>query len=348
MSSHHGVVVARSDGRLPFQVDIYGNYPAEGTVTSSLFWDERSGQSIGVFMNDASFWNDRMYPIWHISGKMSVGFYYQDEQLSWKYPLISGQRTTAISCYDHTKDITVMEELEKLFQPQTHPIGFTYRAKMSQLSYNTFLQNRYGTIHLDRVKDWVLDYPSPLPLGPVIFNTESKESVEDLEKNFLYHEFILELPVSGTCQNSGYGPTRNRAFYGSWVKSYNRLLPSMSDKDRERFIAMFLFHCYVAAEEEYMPMRNMLSGHPNFLADVKGSPGMAVLLFPEHPEVRNWEEMFGKYVELSTHYNTRPEVNSWDAKGGRWTENLACYVWAALEPTIKSNFLIHQYGSGIP
>jgi hypothetical protein len=346
MSSHHGIVVAKSDGRLPFQVDIYGNYPAEGTVTSSLFWDERSGQSIGVFMNDASFWNDRMYPIWHISGRLSVGFYYQDEQLSWKYPLISGQRTTAISCYDHTRDIVFMDELEKLFQPQTHPLGFTYRAKMSQLSYNTFFQNRYGTLHLDRVKDWVLAYPSPLPLGPVVFNNSRNKSVEDLEKNFLYHEFILELPVSGTCQNSGYGPTRNRQFYGSWVQSFNRLLPDMSEKDRERFIAMFLFHCYVAAEEEYMPMRNILSGHPNFLADVKTNPVMASFLFPEHPEAKKWEELFGKYIELNTHYHTRPEVTAWNARGGRWTENLGTYVWAFIRPTIFSNFLNQKYGTG--
>jgi hypothetical protein len=347
LSGHLGIIYAKDSTRIPFEINTYGNYPAEKTVTSSVFWDEKSKQSVGIFMNNALEWDDREYAIWHITGRLSVRFYYRSGQLLWKYPVVNGTRSTALSCYNHQKDIDYMNNLEQEYQPHQHPDGFTYRVCMSQLSYNTFLQNRYGTIHLNEVKDWDLAYPDSLPQGPVIFPKGRINSVKDLERNFLYGSFILELPFSGTCQNSGYGPTSNRQFYDSWVDAFDRLLPAMLPPDRERFISMFLFHAYVAADEEYMPMRNMLSGHPNFLADVKSTPAMAAFLFPRHPAARDWEELFGKYIELNTHYHTRPNVKSWDATGGRWTENLGTYVWGFLRPTLRSNYLLQNYTDGI-
>jgi hypothetical protein len=346
LAGHTGIIYSKDDTKIPFGINTYGNWPAETTVTSSVFWDEKSMQSVGVFMNNSSGWDDQEYPIWHTSGKLSVGFYYQNKKFSWKYPVINGNRSTALSCYNHHEDIDYMNDLEQKYQPQHHPSGFTYRVHLSQLSHNTYLQNRYGTISLDKIKDWVLTYPDTLPLGPVIFGKGKLNSVKDLEQSFLYGEFVVELPYSGTCQNGGYGPTRNRRFYDSWVGAYNQLLPAMNQVDKERFTAMFLFHSYVAADEEYMPMRKMLSGHPNFLADVKSSPVMATFLFPKHPEAKTWEELFAKYVELNTHYHTRPEVKSWDAVGGRWTENLGTYVWGFLRPTLRANYLLQNYFDG--
>lgn len=346
LEGHLGIIASEDTTKIPYEINTYGNYPAEKNVTSSVFWDEKSKQSVGIFMNNALEWDDLEYPIWHISGKLSVSFYYKNRQFSWKYPVLNGKRSTAISCYDHQKDIDFMDDLEKKYQPQQHPDGFTYRVHMSQLSHNTYLQNRYSVISLDKVKDWELTYPDSLPLAPVIFKSGRINSVKELEQYFLYDEFIVELPISGTCQNSGYGPTRNRQFYGSWVDAFNRLLPTMLPADKARFTAMFLFHCYMAADEEYLPMRNMLSGHPNFLADVKSTPAMGAFLFPKHPEAKVWEDMFSKYIELNTHYHTRPDVKSWDATGGRWTENLGTYVWAFLKPSLRANYLLQNQFNG--
>lgn len=347
LSGHLGIIYTKDSTQIPFEINTYGNYPAEKIVTSSVFWDEKNMQSVGVFMNNALEWDDREYAIWHITGHLSIHFYYRDGQLLWKFPVVNGRRSTGLSCYDHQKDIDYMNKLEAVYQPQQHPFGFTYRIQMSQLSYNTFLQNRYGTLHLNKIKNWNLAYPDSLPLGTLIFPKGRITSTKELEQNFLYGSFVLELPFSGTCQNSGYGPTSNRQFYGSWVDAMNRLLPEMSPPDRERFSAMFLFHAYVAADEEYMPMRNMLSGHPNFLADVKSTPAMAAFLFPDHPDAKNWEELFGKYIDLNTRYHTRPDVVSWGATGGRWTENLGTYVWAYLKPSLRANFLLQNYFRGI-
>ena len=340
LDSHHGITYAGDDGKIPFEVGIYGNWPAERTVTSSVFWDEKSMQSVGAFMQNASYWDDKEYSIWSVSGKLNVRFYYRDGKLSWNYPVYDGQRSTALSCYTHQKDIDYMDELERLSSPKKqYP-----RTKISQLSYNTFLQNRHSTIDLNSVKEWDLSYPAPLRLSPVIFGEEKGETVENLEKSFLNGGYSNELAISGPCQNSGYAPVPARSFYESYVGAFNRMLPKANALQRERLAAMFLLHAYVSAGEEYMPMRVMLSGHPNFLADVKSISADAAFLFPEHPQAKNWGDMFEKYVDLNTRYHVRPEVKSWDALGGRWTENLGTYVWGFMRPTVRANFLLQDHG----
>ncbi len=342
MNSHHGITVAGNDGKIPFEIGIYGNWPAERTVTSSVFWDEKTMKSVGIFMEDASYWDDKEYSIWSNSGKINVRFYYNNGKLKWTYPVYEGQRSTAISCYPHENDIKYMDELEQLSSSaKAYP-----RTKISQLSYNTFLQNRFSTIALDRLKDWDLTYPAPKSLSPVIFPKEKGASVASMERYFHLGGYTNELAISGPCQNSGYAPVPARSFYESYVVQFNTLLPEANAVQREKLVAAFLLHAYISAGEEYMPMRGMLSGHPNFLADVKGIPALAAFLFPDHPEAKNWGDMFEKYVDLNSRYHVRPNVESWNSLGGRWTENLGTYTWAALRPTVRTNFLLQDHSDG--
>lgn len=342
LNSHHGITYAGDDGKIPFELGIYGNWPAEHNVTSSVFWDENSSQSVGTFTQDVAFWDDQEYAIWHAASKMNVKFYYQNDSLIWKYPLYDGKRSSAISCYPHKLDIEFMEKLEKLSSPSKE----LPRAKMSQLSYNSFLQNRYSTIDLNKVKDWELSYPQTSKLSPAIFNEKNTELIENLGEHFLNWSYVCELPISGPCQNSGYAPVPAREFYEHYVQAFNAELPTANNIQYERLSAMFLLHAYLAESEEFMPVKTMLSGHPNFLADVKSVPAMAAFLFPEHPEAKNWGDVFEKYIDLNTRYHVRPEVKLWNSQGGRWTENISCYTWAFLRPTVRANFLLQEYGDG--
>ena len=342
MNSHHGIAYAGADGKIPFEIGIYGNWPAERTVTSSVFWDEKAMQSVGAFMVDASLWDDKEYAVWSNSGKINVKFYYNNGKLKWTYPVYDGTRSTALSCYPHQNDVDYMEELERLSNPKKpYP-----RTKISQLSYNTFLQNRFSTIALDRLKDWDLTYPAPKALSPVIFPKEKGTTVATLERYFHLGGYTNELAISGPCQNSGYAPVPARSFYESYVVTFNTLLPEANATQREKLVAAFLLHAYMSAGEEYMPMRVMLSGHPNFLADVKGISALASFLFPEHPMAKTWSDMFEKYVDLNARYHVRPNVESWNSTGGRWTENLGTYTWAALRPTVRTNFLLQDHTDG--
>jgi hypothetical protein len=341
LNSHHGINKEVSpDGKIPFDLGIYGNWPAEGNVTSVLFWDENKNESVGIFAKDIAYWNDNQYAIWHDTRDISVKLFYKDGLLRWAYPLLTGTRYTALSFYPHEKDIEYMDRLESLTEPVQNPDGTNYRVKMSQLSYNSFLQNKHSTLDLNKVKDWCLVYPETAEFPVSVFDGIRKPTVKEFEQNFYYGTFSNELAVSGTCQNSGYGPTASRAFYDHYTPYMNILLPEMSKEQRERMIAMFLVHTYIAAGEEYMPMKHMLSGHPNFLSDVKSVPAFASYLFPEHPKAGEWADLFEKYVDLNTHYHSRPDVKSWDAVGGRWTENINTYIWGFIRPSIRANYLL--------
>ncbi|MDR2139716.1 MAG: hypothetical protein LBP50_09225 [Tannerella sp.] len=341
LDSHHGINRPSSaDGRIPFELGIFGNWPAETNLTSAVFWDEKTDRSIGAFVQDMAFWNDRQYAIWHDTRVLSIKFFYRDSLLRWSYPVRNGTRSTAISFYPHSNDIRYMEELEALTKPRLNRDSMYCTVKMSQLSYISFLQNRHSTLDLNVVKTWQLTYPEEAAIPAPVFNARNRGTVRDFMQRFFYGAFSNELAVSGPCQNSGYGPTASRAFYDSYTDRLLLLLPEMTREERRRMIAMFLLHTYVAAGEEYMPMRHMLSGHPNFLSDVKSVPAFAAFLFPEHPRAQEWADLFEKYIDLNSHYHTRPHVRAWDATGGRWTENLNTYLWAFIRPAIRADYAL--------
>lgn len=345
MDHPQGLVASDVPGKLWMELGIYEPWHSDKNLTSALFWDEKKNISRGVFINYLEEWNDHEYAIWDSSPTLNVTFYYHEGLLTWHYPLVTGTRATAVSVYGHQKDIDYMSHLEEIHQKQKHPLGFNYQANMSTLSWNMFLQNRYGTIHLDKVKDWQLTYQDSL-IQPTVFEQGRLKTVKDLYEHFLYHSYVLELPVGGTRQNSGFSPVPARLFHDDWIDAFNRLWPEMNQEELKRFTAMYLFHAYVSADEEHMPMKYMLSGHPNFLADIKSVPAMIAFLFPEHPEAENWSNLFEKYLELNTRYHTRPPVRAWNAEGGRWTENLGTYVWAFMRPSIRAAWLLKEHRSG--
>src|SRR5690606_38409489 len=91
LNSHHGInKETSSDGRIPFALGMFGNWPAEGNVTSTVFWDENNSESIGIFVKDIAYWDDNQYAIWHDTRDISVKFFYKDSLLRWSYPVISG------------------------------------------------------------------------------------------------------------------------------------------------------------------------------------------------------------------------------------------------------------------
>ncbi len=83
----------------------------------------------------------------------------------------------------------------------------------------------------------------------------------------------------------------------------------------------------------------MLKGHPNFMSDWKYPLMAGAYFFPDHPMAAEWADQFEKFVELAGIFYVRPDVKSWEAKGGRWTESIATYNWAFIEPAMLANEL---------
>ncbi len=315
------------DGLLPFKITPYHNWMTWWNLPSAAFWSEKSGQTVALFIKDFEKWVDPEYPIWSSKDNLSVHFYYKNG-FYWSFPLVTGKRSLALTVYPHKKDVEVSNRTNA---PQV---------------YVDYLRRWYGWISLNKTKDWVLDYPSGKPAHPAFFKLpaqEAKFNPKDLMSN-------LKRTAGGMAEagerSKGPSPVGTRTFYDNITPLFEHAESTLSEQEYRQARACYLFMTYVFMDETLMPIRNMLSGHPNFLADIKGVPGMAAFLFPDHPEAKEMADHFEKSIALNLRYHTRPEEPAWEAKGGRWTENLGCYTWAFLRPTLKTSFLLHHFYDG--
>lgn len=315
------------DGKLPFKITPYHNWMTWWRTTTSAFWNEKTGQTVGLFIKDFEKWVDPAYPIWGSKDNLSVHFYYKDG-FSWEMPLVEGKRSLGIALYDHQKDVRTVDKSNKPFV------------------YIDYLRRWYGWISLDKTKDWILDYPSGKPAHPSFFSLPAQEAkfnprdlLQDLKRT------VGQMAEAGE-RGQGPTPVGTRTFYDHIAPLFENVEKTLTETEYRQARALFLFMTYVFMDESLMPMRNMLSGHPNFLADIKGVPGLAAFLFPDHPQAREMADHFEKSIALNLRYHTRPDEPAWEAKGGRWTENLSCYTWAFLRPTLKTSYLLHYYYDG--
>ncbi|MDE3149237.1 MAG: hypothetical protein KGL37_07175, partial [Acidobacteriota bacterium] len=146
------------DGQLPFDLGIYETWTAFRTGTFANFWDEHSGDALGVFIDKAGDWQDHEYANHVESEKLRVRYFYRDRQLSWVWPVARGARSTCVTLYDHAKDKEAQRRIEQAVTGVTQD-GVAYAIGLIYGSHAQFLQNRYGTIDLNSVKDWQLRYP---------------------------------------------------------------------------------------------------------------------------------------------------------------------------------------------
>lgn len=344
---------ALPEGQLPFSLGVYERAPGNfRTGTFANFWNEHSGDALGVFIPEVEGWRDHEYAYEVESPTLQVRYHFVDGRFCWKWPLVHGHRTTCIAFYDHAKDREAMQQLESQ-SGGVQQDGISYAVPLTFTSHVLFLQNRYGALDLNRVKDWVLEYPAGAAQPAAILGKGAPTEPADLERRVMSSPFICTLPVTGTRQMAGHGPIPGRNIVNfspvpsrqvaGWVNAFNQCQSALTERQRQRLTAMFLVLAYVQGSDEFMPIVNLLSGHPNFLADVKATPPSMAFLFPGHPNASAWADMWEKCVELNTRFNTRPAVRAWGALGGRWTENLGTYVWAFLGPSLRTGFLLRQF-----
>ncbi len=341
MSTHIGMLTAMDeDGEWAVTVGIYQPWPAFTVVTSANFWDERTGDAAGIFIDRPEQWNDHEYAIWHSSPKLAVRFQYQEGMLTWKWPVVKGSRSTCVTFYDHGKDIEQMKLIEELSRGISWSDGNVYRTALFPASHLLYLQNMYGTLDLNVVKDWLLTYPENGRIPPVLFKNSSFNSADEVDNKLAADGYTNELVLSGVRQNNGFGPSRQ--IVDDWTASVNRYYAAMNERQRKRVAAICLLMAYIHADEAFMPMVQMFSGHPNFLATVKFALCGISFLFPDHPQAALWSGEWDRYLELNTRYHVRPRVEEWESNGGRWTENLGTYVWAFIQPTVRGGYLLQM------
>ncbi|MFH1499951.1 MAG: hypothetical protein ABII82_19240, partial [Verrucomicrobiota bacterium] len=116
---------------------------------------------------------------------------------------------------------------------------------------------------------------------------------------------------------------------------------TQAERDQARHLLVFIADYNDG--DDYQPHRSMLSGHPNFLMDAKQNVALAAAVFPDHPRASAWRDSFlGFYAEFLDRYarKDRPELNT---RGGRWTENIACYLGQCLDGILTSHRALKAY-----
>jgi hypothetical protein len=315
------------DGKLPFHLAVYDNWVSWWRLPTAAFWNEQeAGVTIGLFVRNAEKWDDGQYPIGGSKSAPAICYYWQHNVLDYSFPLVNGSRSTALAIYDHAKDIALINGTNK------------------PLAYIDYLRRYYGWVSLDKTKNWVLDYRQSDGLSPKYFNAAKAGGKLDLLWLEQSLHNMLTAVATGSERNGGPTPVGARVFCESIAPAFDINKSAMNPDTYRRLRARFLFMSYVFMDEAFMPVRTMLSGHPNFLADIKSVPGLAAFLFPGHPQAKEMAAHFETAVRLNYQYHIRPDVSAWEAKGGRWTENLSTYTWAALRSTLRTGILLqHAY-----
>ncbi|MEV4969910.1 fibronectin type III domain-containing protein [Streptomyces scopuliridis] len=311
----------RPDTDFAFTVGPYAPSYAWNVRPHATFWDVARGDAMGVFVRDHAQWDDRTYASWASADILQLRFRY-DGVLRWTWPLRSGTRQTSIAFYHHQRDLDVLRDQSLTTYPST---------------YVRSLHHWQGTLSLDRVKDWKLTYSGRRPAQ--LCREGEFGTPEEFAEALLTGSDGPRLIAHGVNELPGYLNIGQRPLYDRLLDGYDRFAGRLAASDRQRVDALLLLTAYVSEGEEIGPIRRMLGGHPNFLADGKAALACLAWLFPDHEAAPRWLDRFEKFVELTGVLHTRPELPAHRSRAGRWTESLATYVWAFLRPVTQGNHL---------
>lgn len=312
---------------LPFQ----GNHVRESAPCVS-FWEngepKAANLELGLFVLDHQKWQDHEYKTWQHSTKLQVTFRYTDGVLYWMWPLATGTRSTALSVTEPDAGQTQVQQLRDIYGGN----GFNVEQWPSP-RYVQLLHQRYAALSLNRVKNWVLDYPETARQPQDVFQAElvRNRSAVEFEKD-VFSSVFAQYPLGINFSPGGYSIS-HRFVYDQVVPEYTRLVRAFTPEQKSRIDALLLLTGYVTYGEEMQPIRTAVAGCPNMAADGWCVPPQMAFLFPEHPMAGEWLDYYERTWEITHRKYTRPHVEAYDSLGGRWTESLGTYNWAHLRPT---------------
>jgi hypothetical protein len=194
----------------------------------------------------------------------------------------------------------------------------------------TWLADELNLWSLNDYKDTLADWPEKLDAAP--FNTTDSNDFQNhvpfapMTYDAFKARYIDHGPVHDLFD---FGPNLGGLGGRSWedaVASYALSRASWTPEQRELVrSALVFFADYLESDASY-PHHSMMAGHPNFIMDAKPILPVMSAAFPNHPQAKEWRDSFMDfYNEWLEDYDRKdqPEINN---KGGRWTENISCYV----------------------
>ena len=308
-----------NEKNIPVTIMPYENWNAWFQSKYIGFSDGKTNS--GVFIRDNAEWDSGQYKIWESDNDFGIKFSHVNGQTKWIYPIKEGKRFTAIAVYPN-----------------------------ESIEYIAELWKWYSFLNLNEVKDFILEWEEDKNQYPLYWKDDAVKNKKTETFDGLVGEFNFDkiLTHSQVIEDvSAMGPVSQREF-ADWTVVFDTHAERMSKTEFDRFKAFFAFFAYLAMSENYMPTKNMLAGHPNFLIDNASVAGFAAAMFPNHPHRQVWIDYFNKCVELNMKYHVRPDIKIWKSKGGRHTENLGCYNLASLVPMTKVLMLFEKADYPLP
>ena len=169
-------------------------------------------------------------------------------------------------------------------------------SKVIPYRYAHLLHVYYSLLSLDKVKDWVLDYPAEARRPENPFGTKHPMASDDFYKEVLGSAFAKY--TTGLNSSPGVHSIAHRPVFSSLVEAYLCCYKEMTEKQRKSVEALFLLGGYVNTLEAMNAVRTCLCGTPNMSADGWSVPMQMAFLFPEHEMASEWADFFEKMIEL--------------------------------------------------
>lgn len=300
----------QAGGEIPFMILPYEAPVGWYQTKCAAFGRTEGGLSAGIFIRDGRLWQDYQYALWSSDDAYAIRFWHRPQEIEAVFPAVRSTRYSALAIF------------------------------ASPVEYIEDLYTWYCFYDLDKVKDWVLDWTADQGRFPVHF-TKADFQGNIVEKEFAAEDAFFQLLENfrNLREPAYFDPVCNREMF-TILPAFDALAAEMEPAEFGQCRRYLAFLAYSAKDENFMPIENMLAGHPNFLMDAKIPVGMFGAYFPEHPMAGEFIEHTRRAVALNFKYHTRPDVPAWDAQGGRWTENLGCYTFAMLSPLIKGAAII--------
>jgi hypothetical protein len=176
-----------------------------------------------------------------------------------------------------------------------------------------------------------IDFQYDKPFVPLTFD-EYKSKYMD--KNTYFHDILN--------YSSNFGGYSDRAvppYFAEYALNRAKWTPEQRAQIRQ---FLLLLADYVEGDDN-QPHHSMLSGHPNFVMDTKQAIPYAAATFPNHPRAKAWRDSYMDFYHQWLAKYERDDVPELNTKGGRWTENIACYVGQCFIGLAPDQILLKHY-----